>query len=181
MGKKNKAKAAKRRPLVVVFTGVSQLVGMGQYPYVADVISALKAKAFISGGAPGIDTMAAVEAKRQFPKARHIVVKPYGYKLNDVHFAWCRQQGFEVIELTRPKTREHPNLIRNQWMIDRAIDLSSDIGAEPVLAAFPGGPQEVQRSGTWATIRRARAADMRIFLHPLSAAEGTMIGGQIER
>jgi hypothetical protein len=183
MGKKNKKSKGK----IVVFTGVSQLAGLAQYPYVAEVISGLRARAFISGGAPGIDTMAAVEAKRQFPKAQHVVVKPYGYKINDVHFAWCRQQRFDVIELERSQGRRqgqggsHPNIVRNQFMIDMAVALADEYGTEPVLVAFPGSPKEVLRSGTWSTIRRARAADMKVLLNPLSEANGSMIGGQIER
>jgi hypothetical protein len=182
--KKSKRGGIKRKnakPKVVVFTGVSQLAGMGQYPYIEQVVGSLRAKVFISGGAPGVDTCAAVEAKRQFPKARHIVVKPYGYKINDVHFAWCRQQKFEVITLQKHPSREHPNLIRNQFMIDRALALAADLKTEAICVAFPGGAEEILRSGTWATVRRARAADMRVYLYPLTNATGSMIGGQIER
>jgi hypothetical protein len=172
----------KNKPKVVVFTGVSQLAGMGQYPYIEQVVGALKAKVFISGGAPGVDTCAAVEAKRQFPKAQHIVVKPFGYKINDVHWAWCRQQKFQIIELQRPARRTpHPNIWRNDYMIDLALAKAEHFKTEAICVAFPGGAEEIQRSGTWSTVRRARAADMRVYLYPLTNATGTIIGGEYER
>jgi hypothetical protein len=39
-----------------------------------------------------------------------------------------------------------------------------------VLLAFPKTPQEELRSGTWATIRRARKAGVEVRLFPLSEA-----------
>src|SRR3954464_11209368 len=75
MGKKNKkkTKVAKRRPLVVVFSG-TRSIQTAQFPYVDAAIDALKAKAFVSGGAYGIDSYCATEAIRRFPKAQPDII-----------------------------------------------------------------------------------------------------------
>lgn len=175
------AKDKKKKSKVIIFSGVRQLAGLAQYPYVAEVINGLRGSTFITGGAPGIDTIACVEAVRAFPKARHICVVPWKYALNDVHFAWCEQQGVEVLDMPEPPNRRQaPAIFRNEYMIALGQKIAEEQKIEAILVAFPGGRIEQQRSGTWTTIRRARAADMRIFLHPLSEANGTSIGGQIE-
>jgi len=155
------------------------------------VLDALKANMFISGGAHGIDTYCCVEAVRRFPKAHHKVVRPWNYRANEVHAAWCRRQqaegiDIEIIDLERPKRlKPHPNVQRNQFMLALAAALNKST-LPPRLVAFPGGPEEVLRSGTWSTICRARrmpvdyATPFDVEIHPLSEADGTLVRGLVE-
>lgn len=156
-----------------MFTGVQQIVGP-QFRYINEVLDALKANVFITGCAYGIDTYVANECIRNFPKARHIGVVPYGYKFNDVHIHGMTLAG-EVWDMAKPKNKsEHPNLLRNDYMLELAQELNKNTAK---LIAFPGGPKEVLRSGTWSTIRRARKRNMPVEIYPLCYAEGTTWGG----
>lgn len=186
MPKKTKKKVTTRaKARVVVFSGVRS-IQMAQFPYIDAVLDALKAKVFISGGAYGIDTYCCTEAVRRFPKATHYVVVPYNYGKNDVHIAWCMQQAADgidmnVLDMPKPPNRSQaPEIFRNEHMIKMAMRTAKALDTEAILVAFPGGPTELQRSGTWTTVRRARAAGMRVYLHPLSEAEGQIIAGEIE-
>jgi hypothetical protein len=167
------------KPKVVIFTGV-QNIQMAQFSYINDVLDSLRASVFISGGAAGIDTYCCVEAWRRFASSRHIVCVPWRYARNDVHIAWCVQNDLEVLDLPRPPRSKKPEIARNEYMIKLGVDLASELNTDPILVAFPGGPQEVLRSGTWTTIRRAKAAEVRSLIHPLSEAEGQLHGGGIE-
>lgn len=174
------AKKGKKKAHAVVFTGV-QSIQMAQFAYIDEVLDALKAAVFISGGASGIDTYCCCEAVRRFPKADHFVVNPYNYKGNDVHLAWCASHDVRIIRLGQPKrATPHPNIIRNEYMISLALEFEKKHKLKPLLVAFPGQRQEVLRSGTWSTIRRARAANIPVQLNPLSEANGQLHGGIIE-
>lgn len=187
MSKKNKqkTKAAKKRPSVVVFSG-TRSIQTAQFPYVDAAIDALKAKAFVSGGAYGIDSYCATEAIRRFPKAHHEIIIPWNYNQNEVHAFWCMNKAAEgldvnVLEMPKPPNRsQHPAIFRNEYMIKKALKLAKAMDTEALLVAFPGGPTELIRSGTWTTIRRARAAGMRVEIHPLTNADGVIVGGEIE-
>lgn len=170
----------KNNPKVIIFSGVRQLNGLAQFPYIDDIINSLRGSIFITGGAPGIDTIACVGAFRAFPKAKHIVVLPWRYALNQVHVSWCEQKGIEVLDMPRPLTMaEHPNLVRNSYMLKLGQKLAEERKIEAILVAFPGGPSEVLRSGTWSTIRRAEKLGITTRLYPLSEAPGSKVGGNI--
>lgn len=62
--------------------------------------------------------------------------------------AHCEKRG--AIEISLPA----PPLTRNVWIVDRSF----------VLIATPRESVEVLRSGTWATIRRARKSNVRLLL-----------------
>jgi hypothetical protein len=171
----------------VVFAGVRS-IQTAQFPVIDEVLNDLKANTFITGCAPGVDTYTCIGAVRSFPGARHIVVVPWRYALGDVHIAWCLQQAeagvnIEVLDMPEPKRKDqHPNLYRNEYMLELATKLNKSKKL-PRLIAFPGGQYPVQRSGTWSTIRRAessRFGEFDIQLHPLSLAQGSVIGGQTE-
>lgn len=178
------SKNGKKKLSPVVFAGVRS-IQTAQFPLIDEVLNNLKADTFITGAAPGIDTYTCINAVRSFPRARHIVVVPWSYALGDVHIAWCLQQqekGINMIILDMPEPKrkdQHPNLYRNEKMLDLAIELNKS-KKPPRLVAFPGGQYEVLRSGTWSTIRRARTRNFDIDLNPLSLAQGTIIGGETE-
>ena len=170
----------------VVFSGTRKIL-TAQFPVIDEVLSALKADTFITGAAPGVDTYVCIGAVREFPKARHIVVVPWKFPYADVHLAWCEQQAekgidIEVLDMPEPRRKDqHPNLYRNEYMLELATKLNKSKKL-PRLIAFPGGP-EVPRSGTWSTIRRStsnRFGEFDISINYLSKAPGTIIGGNTE-
>jgi len=175
-----KSKKSVKRPVVrpVVFTGVRRMT-LGQFSYVDEVLSALRGNVFISGGAPGIDQYVSEKCITEyFPGARHIVVIPWNYKQgNQIHLITMEKYGAEIYDMPQPRRKSDvPELLRNEYMLDLALKL----GAEHAkLVAFPGGPQEVIRSGTWTTVRRARDREMPIEMYPLSDAPGMTLGGHI--
>lgn len=158
----------------VVFTGVQHIVGP-QFRYINDVLDALRGNVFITGGAYGIDTYVATRLLDMFPKARHICVVPYEYKANEVHHLTMEKRG-ELWDMAKPTRKSDvPELLRNDYMLELAQELNADTAK---LVAFPGGPNEVLRSGTWSTIRYARKREMKIEIHPLSEAETSIRGGK---
>src|SRR5262245_11526650 len=69
---------AKKKPKAVrpvVFTGPTSILA-AQVAYVQEVLDALKANVFISGGAPGIDQFVWGEIHRTRPNAKQLVVVP---------------------------------------------------------------------------------------------------------
>lgn len=130
--------------------GVTGTTGLltEQVPIVHGVIRALKdVDLFTTGGAYGVDTEAAIAALRYHPQRRvHQICVPVGCRYNED----TTLLG-EVIEVPGGY------IARND-----AIVAHSDI-----LLAFPRTRQEVLRSGTWATVRRAHKAGVEVRLFPL--------------
>jgi hypothetical protein len=162
-------------PTAVVISGTRKLMH-AQFPFVDQILGNLKANIFITGGCEGVDTYACCELVRSRPTARHIVVIPYGYKWNVGHHKWAEEHGCEVLDMPKPPRGEkrHPNLLRNDYMLELARELT---GERAKLVAFPGGPTEVQRSGTWATIREAGKQQMAFSIYPLSTAPASRQSG----
>ena len=104
-----------------------------------------------TGAQYGVDTQAFFIASELHPDAHHRVCVPAGVPHNEHLVRIARIHGREVVEVPGGY------LARN----DRIV-ASSD-----VLVAFPRTENEELRSGTWATIRRARRAGIQIRLHPL--------------
>lgn len=166
-------------PTAVVFSGTRRIVE-AQFQYIDNVMDNLKANIFITGGCVGVDTYVGEHLTRRFPRARHIVVVPYNYRWNTGHIFWMEEHGAEVLDMPKPPKSEkkHPNLLRNEYMLDLAKELA---GERAKLVAFPGGPIEVLRSGTWSTIRQAGHRQMEFAIYPLSFAEGTLASGVQEQ
>lgn len=170
---KSSKKRAQRPDIVrpVVFTGVQSILA-AQVRYIQEVLSALKGNVFITGGCVGVDMFVSGELERLFPRARQIIVIPYGYNngATEMHCAGMLRRGYEVIDMPAPTTDRHPNLLRNDYMCELAMELNPN---QARLVAFPGGAVEQQRSGTWATVRSARRIRLpHIDIHPLSEARG---------
>jgi hypothetical protein len=119
---------------------------------------------FVSGAAYGVDTAAALAAAEFFPEAAHRVYVPRAWH-NERAVVQLRERGAEVIEIAAGVSG--PYMARNDAMVaDRDVEQ---------LVGFPHTCAERLRSGTWATIRRARKAGLRIVLHPLSETEATVV------
>lgn len=110
-----------------------------------------KPSAFHSGGAAGIDTIAATTAAAWYPDAHHSLWLPGGFRHNGE--ALMMEVPFDSI-VTVPGGP----MPRNDALVANC----------DVLLAFPRSEREERRSGTWATIRRARAQGKLILLSPLS-------------
>jgi hypothetical protein len=130
----------------------------GARAYVRSVLSDLRRLhdlgEFTSGGAWGIDTFGSLEALSLFPDAVHRLVLPaaaYNLELLKPGLA----ERFVVVRAPRGKTTAASYMLRNDLTVTH-LD---------VLLAFPETRTEVQRSGTWSTVRRARRAfkDVRYF------------------
>jgi hypothetical protein len=113
-----------------------------------------------TGGAFGVDSAAAVLAKARWPLARHVLVAPaapYNTALRgDVEFDL-------VLRASAGATVAASYLNRNDFLL--GTDALADL-----LLAFPRLAVEQWRSGTWATIRRARKRGVAVAIHPLTPA-----------
>jgi hypothetical protein len=143
---------------VVSFTGPTDAAGPEATFFVAHAISeAGPAAEYRTGAAYGIDTIAFWAAISYDNSAVHRICYPAG--------EWYNREL-----LARIRAKDGPGAVlesvsggymkRN----DRLVDGAS------MLLAFPETPEEQRRSGTWATIRRARKAGVEVRLYPLSEA-----------
>lgn len=148
----------------VGFTGPLELNEPGER-FVSRTVAALcDFDCFVSGAAYGVDTAAGLAAAELFPDAMHRVYVPQAWH-NEAAVAQLRERGAEVIEVAPGPNG--PYMARNDAMVaDRAVEQ---------LVGFPHTAAERLRSGTWATIRRARKAGLRVVLHPLSEVEATVV------
>ena len=137
----------------ISFTGTTKATGHDCLP-IHDALFALKQecepKAFYSGGARGVDTLAACFALELFPQAEHHLVVPDGYDWND--------DGLLQIDRWKSIIWVTGGYMKRNDALVRACD---------ILLAFPKTAKEELRSGTWATVRRGRKAGRDVRIHPL--------------
>lgn len=133
-----------------VVTGPHENVTTGQLWYVRSIVGGLKdVDEFTSGGAWKVDTAASVAAWLAHTRAHHRVVLPEGLPYDP---AWdAPMSGVEIVRVPGGY------MARNDALVTYG----------DVLLAFPPTASEVLRSGTWATIRRARAAGLEVRYFPL--------------
>lgn len=109
---------------------------------------------FNTGGALGVDSVAARLAAKRHPQAFHVLYYP------------------ETLFWNKPLLQEsfwwHTWAVAGSYM-DRNDVLVLNCN---ILLAFPQTAAEVQRSGTWATVRRARKAKKPIWVYPLDGSYG---------
>lgn len=136
----------------IAFSGPTEL-SQAQAIYVRRKAFELRADRFVSGCAYGVDTQAILGA-------------------------WSGNSPDQAVTLTVPKGKWHNKALAEfgasiGWDIeyidggymarnDRTIELAD------VLIAFPETPDEVLRSGTWATVRRAQRKGIPFTIYPLS-------------
>jgi predicted Rossmann fold nucleotide-binding protein DprA/Smf involved in DNA uptake len=117
------------------------------------------ADVYISGAAFGVDTAAALAAIGLYPDAEHRVYVPAAWH-NEAAVEQLRRLGAVVFEVDGADTTAASYMARNDCMIAECT----------ALVGFPYTLAEELRSGTWATIRRARRARRGIYLFPLREA-----------
>lgn len=132
-----------------VVTGPHENVTAEQLKLVwATVLDLTDVDEFTTGGAWKVDTVAAMTAHIEFPSAHHRVVLPD----EPHHPVWnAPPDGFEIVQT------HGGYMSRNDVLVTYG----------DVLLAFPRTSREVNRSGTWATIRRARATGLEVRRFPL--------------
>lgn len=107
---------------------------------------------FRTGAAKGIDTSAYFCAVAAFRDAiTHRVFVPRGCRYNQDLVLFAKQEHHDVVGI------DGGYLKRDDALVE---------GAD-LLLAFPDSDKEVLRSGTWATIRRARKRGIEVQMIPL--------------
>ncbi len=127
---------------------------------ICGVVRATPADTYISGGARGIDTLWTLASFDVWPLARRVLVVPTG-----VGAHWNTNLTNFVDEIIEAKPGRHAS----QSMMNRNDQLLSSVGPVSILQAFPRSPTEALRSGTWATVRRARKLDIPVTIFPLTS------------
>lgn len=143
----------------LAFTGPVEITDAEAHA-VHEVLQRLEpADVYISGAAYGVDTAAALAAMELYPAAEHRVYVPAAWH-NAAAVEELRDRGATVVEVDRAHSTAASYMARNDLMV-------ADCTA---LVGFPYTLTEELRSGTWATIRRARCASRGIRLFPLRDA-----------
>jgi predicted Rossmann fold nucleotide-binding protein DprA/Smf involved in DNA uptake len=145
-------------PTIAVFTGPENIT-IPEREYIRGIVTTLPLtyELFVSGAAVGVDTICALQAIDTFQNARHLLVVP-NYRHNHLLVQ-------AVLRMTPPPVVDveyMPGMTDAMDRNDRMIFLGE------ALYAFPASAQEEQRSGTWATIRRARKKQIPIYYFPLN-------------
>ena len=135
----------------IAVTGPTKLSQV-QAIYVHRKVQELRADRFVSGCAYGVDTQAILEAWESHEGAQFTLTIPKGEWHNKALAEFGASVGWDIEYI------DGGYMARN----DRTIELTD------VLIAFPETPDEVLRSGTWATVRRAQRKGIPFTIYPLS-------------
>jgi hypothetical protein len=141
---------------IVAFTGPRRISRVEAYAVRCAVERIAPADVYISGAAFGADTAAGLAAMEFHPEAEHRVYIPVARHNTDV-VAAMRRRGAVIVQVPAAGSVAASYLERDDWMVAECT----------ALAGFPYTLEEELRSGTWATIRRARRARRGVRLFPL--------------
>lgn len=140
----------------MAFTGPTEITPVEAYAVCCGVERLAPADVYISGAAHGVDTVCALAAMDLYPDAEHRVYVPAAPHNREL-VALLRARGAVVLLAPAERSNAASYMARNDWMV-------ADCTA---LTGFPYTLCEELRSGTWATIRRARKAGRGVRLFPL--------------
>jgi predicted Rossmann fold nucleotide-binding protein DprA/Smf involved in DNA uptake len=140
----------------LAFTGPVEITEVEAYAVRCALERVEPADVYISGAAFGVDTAAALAAVDLHPEAEHRVYVPAAWH-NEVAVEQLRRLGAVVFEVDPAETTAASYMVRNDLMVAACTE----------LIGFPYTLVEELRSGTWATIRRARRARRAVRLFPL--------------
>lgn len=146
----------------VTFTGPTTLTGP-QAEFVARHAAAVDAELYRSGGAPGVDSVAAVACAAAHPGRVHQVLYPYAVPWNADYLRRNLLTKADFVEAEAPKVKKlkrvesDPFLPRELWG-ESYMTRNDGLVAPPceLLVAFVLAGESYYRSGEWATINRAR-------------------------
>lgn len=126
------------------------------------------ADAIVTGGAYGTDTVALMEGIVAAPSAKLVICVPHA-RWNTSLTTSARHLGVDVIlrraRLGRDDSESY--MLRNSLMVDTAIEFANSVRSDVEMLAYPRRPVEEQRSGTWATVRRGRAAGITVTIRAI--------------
>ena len=147
-------------------TGTSNLSRIGTYGFtvIYDVLMDLSDPTeFTTGGAVGIDSWACAIALKIFGGTLHRLVIPAA-PYNEETVAQFIEKGpnlggriIEFMPRVPGKRANYHYMARNDRLVEYA----------DVLLAFPLTEEEEVRSGTWATVRRARKVGIPVEIYPV--------------
>lgn len=144
-------------PLVTryAFTGPARALSTAEQALIHRTLLGLAAPtAFITGGAEGVDTAVAYEAAVLYPGAELLVIAP------DAPWSGWAPSGATLAQAPSGRTKAEAYMKRNDMLVAECDE----------LVAFPERLVEALRSGTWATVRRARAAGRPVNVVPLNGS-----------
>lgn len=151
--------------MVITFTGTRSVRASTSRILIEETIRKLKRfdpTRFVSGAAYGVDSIAALGAITQFKWCQHGLFVPTG-KHNE-----------KVVEHFERLVEIAPHQFAVSYMPDGTDFLDRDdamVEEGDILVAFPFSRKEQMRSGTWATVRRARKIEMPIYFTPLDGTD----------
>lgn len=164
----------------ISFTGKSGKLSKDEKKIVAEHIGAIKGtpRIFRNGCATGVDIYAAECAVRSFPDSKHLFMIPTWAPSASAPPQPCKRDRDGMSRLNKLAVElgvwckwewcspgvgsEAKGLLRRDDIL--AVNCSH-------LLAFPRTDREEKRSGTWATIRRARKLGRGIKVVPLDGSE----------
>lgn len=138
----------------VSFTGTAGALSRAERVFIRAVLVRIRADRYVTGGADGVDTTVHFAAAQLWPDAKHLVLAPRA--------PWSERvaSGAQIEFAPEGRSVSDAYMRRNDQLV----------AASPLLVAFPRSGVEKLRSGTWATIRRARKAGLEVRIFPLSDA-----------
>jgi predicted Rossmann fold nucleotide-binding protein DprA/Smf involved in DNA uptake len=163
--------------IAISFTGVSRRLSNEERLFVQKTIANIKGypDAFFSGMAPGVDVAAAEFAMQTFPEAKHICLIPTWQKTNGSRVLKCKHHVESVKYLKLVAKEVGANLTLRKADAGVGSEAKGLLRRNDILAvncthmmAFPETKKEHTRSGTWATVRRARKLNRKVLIKPLS-------------
>lgn len=140
--------------MIYAFTGLARKLSFRELAFIRDIVKNLPdVTGLRTGGAIGVDTAVAWYGYQFHSDTERYIIAPTGEY-------WSEKVPLGSIVRFAPQgsTRSETYMNRNEMLVGPPTDL---------LVAFPETKQHVQRSGTWATIRRARKRQIPVELYPL--------------
>lgn len=142
--------------MLLAITGLSNTAGYDAERIIREALeSYTDVEGIATGGAFGVDTLAIKLAKQIHPHAERPLYYPVERRWNEE----TKKYATELIPV-----------------MGSYLDRDDRLAAYPKLttcgrmAAFPKNNNEIVRSGTWATVRRARKLGVPVDIFPLSDA-----------
>lgn len=169
--------------ICISFTGRGMALNEGQKTIVAEAIRRVQRRTpnvalFYSGAQKGVDVWAAECAIRYFPQARHVVVVPrWSPEANGAPHP-CHYSERGVRRLRQVANDQGAVLGVTEGPVGFPKPANGYLRRDDVLAqncthlmAFPEHAEEIRRSGTWATVRRALKQGRPVLVTPLDGSK----------
>lgn len=165
----------------ISFTGASKKLTAAEREVVRMAVTSFKGEPalFFSGAATGVDVWAAECAIRSFGDSKHVIYIPCWAAKPNAPPRRCQhdRQGINRLARLAAELGVH---MKWEWCspgygseaagLLRRDDILAAVCTH--LVAFPPHNQEVRRSGTWATVRRARERGRAVLIKPLDGSPG---------